>query len=78
MVLKSTSTDWRPEYNGLVSEIKLRHYSPLIKSKAVFIANWDFSFQFASMLRLVLKMRLGKEATLDQSLKQFMLNILLC
>ena len=26
--LKSTSADWSSVYNGLVSEIKLRHYSP--------------------------------------------------
>ena len=26
--LKSTNADWRPVYNGLDSEIKLRHYSP--------------------------------------------------
>jgi len=26
--LKSTNADWSPVYNGLVSEIKLRHYSP--------------------------------------------------
>jgi len=26
--LKSTNTDWRPVYSDLISEIKLRHYSP--------------------------------------------------
>ncbi len=26
--IKSTNADWSPVYNGLVSEIKLRHYSP--------------------------------------------------
>lgn len=26
--LKSTNADWRPVYNDLASEIKLRHYSP--------------------------------------------------
>jgi len=49
--LKTTNASWVPEYNDLNAEIKIRRYSPSTKTQAVFIANWNYNFQFATLKR---------------------------